>query len=324
MKPLNITLAVMLVCALIGAIPSAIAKEAEREAGRCMLWVDVYTGEPLPFDAMVEDCAASDVVYIGERHGLKRHHELERRLVEALAAKGKALILGMEQMEARYQPALDRYNRGEIDFYRLAAETDWAKRWSNYLDYRPVLEACKAAGGEVVALNVDADVVRQVARVGLSALKERERSELPEEMDLSNREHERLLEMMLPVHIFSHGEALRRMYEAQISRDEKMAEVLAVRIKKERAEGRSTLSVVIGGAAHFSYGLGVPSRTGRRLPGLSSRIIILSESGDLRLTERQRETSRDTGITHESLGFLSRPIADYIHVIEKRNEMTDE
>ena len=176
----------------------------------------------------------------------------------------------------------------------------------------------------MVALNADADVVRRVARVGLSALNERERSELPEEMDLSNREHERLLEMMLPVHIFSHGEALRQMYEAQISRDEKMADVLATRIKKERAEGKSTLSVVIGGAAHFSYGLGVPSRTGRRLPGLSSRIIILSESGDLSLGERQRMMARDTGITHESLKFLSRPIADYIHVIERQNETTND
>ncbi len=321
---MNITLALILLSVLIGATPAANAKEADKEAGRCMLWVDVYTGESVSFDAMVEDCASSDVVYIGERHGLKRHHELERRLVEALAAKGKALILGIEQMEARYQPALDRYNRDEFDFYRLAVETDWAKRWSNYPDYRPVLEACKAAGGEVVALNADADVVRRVARVGLSALNERERSELPEEMDLSNREHERLLEMMLPVHIFSHGEALRQMYEAQISRDEKMADVLATRIKKERAEGRSTLSVVIGGAAHFSYGLGVPSRTGRRLPGLSSRIIILSESGDLSLGERQRMMARDTGITHESLKFLSRPIADYIHVIERQNETTND
>ncbi len=76
------------------------------------------------------------------------------------------------------------------------------------------------------------------------------------------------------------------------------------------------MAVVIGGAAHFAYGLGVPSRTGRRIPGLSSRIIILSESGTGR-GERERMMARDTGITHERLGFLLRPIADYLHVTEK-------
>jgi uncharacterized iron-regulated protein len=142
-------------------------------------------------------------------------------------------------MEARYQPSLDRYNRGEIDFERLAADTDWARRWSNYRDYRTVLEACRSAAGEVIALNARAEVVRSVAREGLASLDEGSRAELPAEIDLSNHDHERLLAMMLPVHAFTQGDALRRMYEAQIARDEKMADVLAARIRKGRAEGKT-------------------------------------------------------------------------------------
>lgn len=312
-----ITFALLSVYALSVAAPHVLAGEAAVSSKRCMLWVDVYTGEPVSFDSVVEDCAGVEAVYIGERHGLGRHHELQRAFVEALAEKGRRVILGIEQMEAHHQPALDRYNRGEIDFGRLADETDWARRWSNYRDYRTVLDACRTVGGEVIALNARAEAVRAVARLGLSALDERSRAELPAEIDLSNEDHERLLAMMLPVHAFTQGDALRRMSEAQIARDEKMADVLAARIRKGRAEGKNTVAVVIGGAAHFAYGLGVPSRTGRRIPGLSSRIIILSESGDIRLGERERMMARDTGITHERLGFLHRPIADYIHVTEK-------
>lgn len=312
-----ITFALITICALSGAVPCVLAGEAAIPSKRCMIWVDVYTGEPVSFEAVVEDCAGVEAVYIGERHGLSRHHELQRALVEALAAKGRAVILGIEQMEAHHQPSLDRYNRGEIDFERLAAETDWARRWSNYRDYSAVLDACRIAGGDVIALNARAEVVRAVARQGLSALDEHSRAELPAEIDLSNEDHERLLGMMLPVHAFTQGDALRRMYEAQIARDEKMADVLAARIRKGRVDGKNTVAVIIGGAAHFAYGLGVPSRTGRRIPDLSSRIIIISESGDLRLGVRERMMARDTDITHERLGFLLRPIADYIHVTEK-------
>ncbi|HSV96647.1 MAG TPA: ChaN family lipoprotein [Spirochaetota bacterium] len=284
---------------------------------RCALWLDVYTGEPVSFDSMIEDCLKADVIYIGERHGLKRHHDMQRSFVEALAAKGRTLLLGIEQMESHYQPALDRFNRGEIDFDRLAADTDWERRWSNYLDYRAVLEACREAGGSVLALNARAEVVRAVARAGLCALDERERAELPAEIDLENEEHKRLLGMMLPVHAFTSGEGLRRMYEAQVARDEKMADILSERLLKENAAGNNSIIVVIAGAAHFAYGLGVPSRVGRRVPGIRGRIIILSESGDLRPGERERMMARDTGITHEGLKFISKPIADYIHITER-------
>ncbi len=306
-------------CALIAFPFAASGARAEHEAepGRCALWIDVYTGEPVSFDAMIEDCLNAGVVYLGERHGLKRHHDLQRSIVEALAAKGGTVLLGIEQMELHNQPALDRFNKGEIDFDRLAAETEWGNRWSNYRDYRAIIEACRAAGGSVLALNARAEVVRSVARNGLAALDARDRAELPAEIDLGNKDHERLLGMMLPVHAFTQGEGLRRMYEAQVVRDEKMAEVLAAKLLKDTAAGGKTIAVVIGGAAHFAYGLGVPSRVGRRVPGLGERIIILSESGDLRLGERERMMARDTGITHEGLRFITRPVADYIHATER-------
>ncbi|RPI95794.1 MAG: hypothetical protein EHM32_04850 [Spirochaetales bacterium] len=296
---------------------SSAAAQPEAMPARCSLWLDVYTGEPVSFDSMIEDCLKAGVIYIGERHGLKRHHDMQRSFIEALSLKDRTPLLGIEQMESYNQPALDRFNRGEIDFDRLAAETDWARRWSNYGDYRDVLEACRKAGGSVFALNARAEVVRAVARAGLSALGERERTELPAEIDLENKEHERLLGMMLPVHAFINGEGLRRMYEAQVVRDEKMADVLSERLLKKYADGKNSIVVVIGGAAHFAYGLGVPSRVGRRVPGIRKRIIIFSESGDLRPDEGERMMARETGITHEGLKFITGPIADYIHIIER-------
>ncbi len=305
--------------AIIAAPPTAsgAGEEADASSARCSLWLDVYAGEPVRFDSVIDDCLKAGVIYIGERHGLRRHHDMQRLLVETFSAKGRTVLLGMEQMEAHHQPVLDRFNRGEIDFDRLASATDWERRWSNYRDYRAVLDACRAGGGSVLALNARAEVIRSVARAGLSALEEKERTGLPAEIDLKNDMHERLLGMMLPVHAFTGEDGLRRMYEAQVARDEKMADTLAGRLLMDRTAGRHDIAVVVGGAAHFAYGLGVPSRVERRVPGIVERIIILSESGDLRLGERERMMARDTGITHERLKSITRPIADYIHVTER-------
>ncbi len=292
-------------------------READAPSARCSLWLDVYAGEPVRFDSVIDDCLKAGVIYIGERHGLRRHHDMQRLLVETFSAKGRTVLLGMEQMEAHHQPVLDRFNRGEIDFDRLASETDWERRWSNYRDYRAVLEACRAGGGSVLALNARAEVIRAVARAGLSALEEKERAGLPAEIDLKNDVHERLLGMMLPVHAFTGEDGLRRMYEARSPATKKMADTLAGRLLMDRTAGRHDIAVVVGGAAHFALWPGVPSRVERRVPGIVERIIILSESGDLRLGERERMMARDTGITHERLKSITRPIADYIHVTER-------
>jgi hypothetical protein len=67
---------------------------------------------------------------------------------------------------------------------------------------------------------------------------------------------------------------------------------------------------------HFAHGLGVPSRVRRHEPELTDRIVLLSESGDLTLTEHEKRISKKINLTHQDLRFLNIPIADYIHVTE--------
>ena len=69
--------------------------------------------------------AKADVVYIGEAHTIRRHHELQLRLLQELFARGVPLTLCLEQLEAADQPAVDRYARGETDFASLVREIGW-------------------------------------------------------------------------------------------------------------------------------------------------------------------------------------------------------
>ena len=114
------------------------------------------------------------------------------------------------------------------------------------------------------------------------------------------------------VHMSATPETLRPIREAQICRDEMMASVLCSFLQSEKGQNRR--AVVLCGAGHVSYGLGMVSRVRRRLPGIKDRVIVLSQSGDLELSPEEEAMARDIEITHEQLRAVNQPVADYLHV----------
>ena len=287
--------------------------EPAAEAERFSLWVDPYRGEPVPHEAVLADLAGVRVVYLGERHRLVRHHAMQAQIIANLAARGRPLVVGLEQLEADQQPALDRFNAGELDFEQLAEATDWARRWGNYEHYHPILYAARKAGAPVIALNAQAETIRQVARGGgIAELAPELRAQLPEEMMLDDEPYGRLLGIYMHVHLAATPERLRPMIEAQIARDEHMADVLARFLQSP--EGKDRMAVVICGVGHVSYGLGMPDRVRRRLDDVSERVVVFSESGDVEITPEEQAVSRPISITHEQLRVMGRPIGDYLHI----------
>ena len=298
-----------LLCLLVLTTAGSFAAAAERSS----LWIDLYQAEPLPYADVLDDLAEVRVIYIGERHTLERHHEMQAKILTDLALKDLPLALGLEQMESAQQPHLDRYNRGEIDFEQLAEATDWAKRWQNYQQYRPVLEAARKAKAPVIALNAKSETVRQVARSGgVDRLAPELRKQLPAEMQLQDPPYEKALALQMMVHAAATPQSLRPMIEAQISRDESMAQALSMFMQSEPGRGRKML--VLCGAGHVAYGLGLPTRVRRRLPDAKDRIVLLSESGEVRLSPEEVAQSRDIEITHDQWRDLRLPIADYLCV----------
>jgi uncharacterized iron-regulated protein len=285
-----------------------------RSAERRSMWVDAYSGEPVLYDDVLDDLAQARVVYLGEIHTISRHHAWQQRIVEDLAGPGRKLLLGIEQMEAFNQPELDRYNRCEVGFDELARRTDWAKRWANFRDYAGIIEAARRHGAPVIALNARAETIREVGRKGLAGLAPEQRRELPPEMSLDDPPYEKLLGLRLQVHAMMPPERLRAVFEAQVARDEEMAAVLSSAL--QTGEGKGRLAVVICGAGHVSYGLGVPTRVRGRLAGVTDRIVLFSESGDLVLSAKERAMAREVRTTHDDLRFLPAPVADYLSVRE--------
>ncbi|HUT09425.1 MAG TPA: ChaN family lipoprotein [Thermoguttaceae bacterium] len=295
---------------ILAAAGSAVAEDDD---GRPAVWIDLYRGEPLSYAEILEDLASVRVIYLGESHRLQRHHDIQDRIVADLAKRDIPLVLALEQMESFRQPVLDRYNRGEITFDELARATEWPERWENYRQYQPILKAAREAGAPVLALNARSEAVRQIVRSGgIENLAPEVRKELPDDIQTKDPPYEKLLNLLMMVHMSATPERLRPMVEAQIARDEAMASALCSYLQSPQGQGRT--AVVLCGAGHVSYGLGTVARVRRRMPGVKDRMVLFSASGDVQLTPAERAMARGITITHEQLRAVDRPIADYLHV----------
>ena len=315
MKSLSRNSAIIVLLGFVSlAARGALAAEDEA-ADRAGFWIDLYFGEPIAYEEMLEDLAGSQVIYLGERHRLERHHEIQAGIITALANQGVPLVLGLEQLETYQQPILDRYNRGQIDFDKLAELTDWGNRWHGYEQYRPVVEAAHKAGAPVLALNARSETIRKIARSGgLTKLDAQTRKELPKEIQTDDPPYEKLLSIFMRVHVAATAERLRPMLEAQIARDESMAAALCRFLESKQGKGRT--AVVVCGSGHVNYSLGTAARVRRRIPEIKDRVILLSGSGDVVLAPSERAMARKIRITHDQMRAINLPVADYLHATE--------
>lgn len=105
------------------------------------------------------------------------------------------------------------------------------------------------------------------------------------------------------------------MFEAQAARDDAMAANIAEVLRAP--DGKRRGAFVVAGAGHVRYGLGTAERVRRRVPGVTERIILITESGELSLSEADKAASREITISHGDLREIGRPPGDYLRVLPK-------
>jgi uncharacterized iron-regulated protein len=129
---------------------------------------DTRTKQIITIDKIVTDMADADVLFFGEEHNDSAGHYLENKIFRALhAAYGGNLALSMEMFEADNQLALNEYLAGKIDEARFSKDV---RLWSNYKDYRPMIEYSKQNKIPVIAANPPRRYVTMVSRRGMASL----------------------------------------------------------------------------------------------------------------------------------------------------------
>ncbi len=297
----------------------ALAAATAEEKPRAEFWLDLHMAEPIEDEAdLWEDLTSVDVVFVGETHRLARHHRIQVIVAEKLLATKRPFVLGLEQIEARHQPVLDRYANGEIDFEGLAKEIDWKSEWDNYEDYRALLETVREGKGRIVGLNAPREVIRETGKVGIDGLKPEQRALLSEKIHTDDPVYERLLNLLLSVHSTFDPKFLKNVFEAQVARDDSMASALVAALGPVPVEGQPRpIAMTVTGSGHIQFGLGTPDRVKWRRPDLQERIVLCSESGDLVLSPMEEAMRRAVQIRHRDIRFIQRPVGDYLSVKEQ-------
>jgi uncharacterized iron-regulated protein len=266
----------------------------------------------MTFEEVLDELQRARVFYLGEYHTIPRHHRLQLEILSGLAHRGVPLVLAMEQFEYFTQPALDRFNNGDTDLQGLGVDADWANRWRSHTNYHALLTAARVHRVPVLALNARAETIRAVGRQGIGGITAEQRAELADDIQTDDPSYEQLMTRVLGVHMAFDPQKLRPVFEAQVARDETMAARLASFLVSPA--GRDRTAIVICGRGHCEFGLGMPDRVARRLPGVTQRVVLFSQSNDLQLTDEEDRQAREIEVPHQFLRGLGRLPADFTHI----------
>ncbi len=241
------------------------------------------TGQTIPFAALADAAAKSDVVFFGEQHDDDETHRAELALLSAIGERRGKVVLSLEMFERDVQPVLDAYLAGRLGEAEFRAQS---RPWPNYeADYRPLVELAKAKGWPVIAANVPRRLASIVSRRGLPVVDSMPASDRPFVARDLRCPKDAYYDNFVAVMGGGHGGAggapsatssgARSMtdlfYEAQCVKDETMAESIVT--GRERA-GNAAIVVHFNGAFHSDFGLGTASRVGRRIP--EAKLVVVS------------------------------------------------
>ena len=279
------------------------------------VYLDVYRGEPISFEEMVESLTNARLIYIGEVHTLKRHHRFQLSVIEALYQTNTRLAIGLEMLPFTVQEHLDRWIEGELNEKEFLKLINWEDNWNiDFGLYKPIFDFARKKKIRLLALNAPRSLVKTVARKGLTGLTDEEKEMLPPVIP-SSEEHRELLSLSLKRHKTLGGDMQRSIYEAQDVWDSTMSHYVVEYLKSE--EGSDKTIVVLAGSGHMAYGYGIPARVAMEFD-LPYRIIVPTGSGDIEFKEAWRKYIEPTELTHEDFSFIQRPISNFIYLVPLR------
>jgi uncharacterized iron-regulated protein len=193
---------------------------------------------PLPVPAIVAGDSLPDVLLLGEQHDARAHQELQRRVVESLAARGRLAGLALEMAEQGTSTAGLGADAPE---QAVRGALRWDEAGWPWARYGPSVMAAVRSGAPVVGANLPRAQLRPVmGDAGLDGLLPA--TALQAQQGAIRAGHCGLLPET----------RIMPMARVQIARDRAMAQALA------RAVVPGKTVVLIAGAGHVDPQLGVP------------------------------------------------------------------
>jgi uncharacterized iron-regulated protein len=223
-------------------------------------------GQRIGVEQMIAEVSNSPVVFVGERHDVAAHHELQLDVIKGLHKTGTPLVIGIEMFAIDNQPVLDDWIARKIPeekFVRVY-QANWHNlNWGLYQD---IFLFARDHDIPMVALNVPQPIVEKVAREGFLALSKTDLRAIPAESTVPLSEENI---QFMAAHHPGHGknsESFRHLCEAQALRNRVMAKTITRYLVNHPG---ARMVVLTGGAHAWSQG-GIPAELGR----LPYKVII--------------------------------------------------
>ena len=193
---------------------------------------------PPSFEQRLNRLLPTDILLVGEQHDAAAHQQIEREIVESLAARGQLAALAVEMAESGT-------DTGKLPAAATEAQVRTALRWSDeawpWQSYGPVVMAAVRAGVPVLGANLPrARMKDAMADVSLDAQLKADAMQFQQEAIHDGHCG------LLP------ATQIGPMTRIQIARDREMAHTLV----EARVPGKTV--VLVSGAGHTAPALGVP------------------------------------------------------------------
>jgi uncharacterized iron-regulated protein len=239
---------------------------------------DAATGALLTPAEMPKRLEDARLLLVGEGHTDMDSHRVERRVIEELVLSGRRVTIGLEMYPYTEQKWLDRWTAGEFAEEEFLAASHWYRNWGyNWLYYRDIFIFARDNRVPMLAINAPREVVSAVRRKGFRGLTADEAAHVPTDIDSKNAEHMKLFQASFEEGSFHGGmdeAAWQSMLDAQCTWDATMGfHAIQPLVHDDDPE---TIVVVLVGAGHVQYGLGIARQVRRSFAGRVASVIPVS------------------------------------------------
>ncbi len=271
--------------------------------------VRMSTGQVVSFEEMMEDLHRARIIYVGETHINREHHDIQLMVLQGIFEKNRSVRVGMEMFERSDQPPLDRWSTGGFTEETFLKKVNWKENWSyDFSLYRKILHFIRENRIGLTALNVPHKIVRKVATQGLASLAEDEKSQIAKDIDLSDPEHRAFVEERFAEHNTDDLHGFDNFYEAQCVWDDSMAASVAEIVNSDQ-EGSPI--VIFAGNGHIEK-FGIPERVQRRVTASYMTVMPVSVGDTVKeATADYIWVTKETKMPrHPLIGIRIKPVTE--------------
>jgi uncharacterized iron-regulated protein len=265
---------------------------------------DTATGQALSPDELAAKLDGVRVLFVGESHTSIEFHNVQLAVLQALARRGRPVLLGLEMFPYTEQAALDLWNSGTVDEAAFVEQSRWYRMWGYHWNYyRDIFLAARAAKIKVHAINTPREVVSAVRKKGFKDLTPEEAAHIPERIDVDDAEHMKLFRAFFEggdgMHSTMSEEMWTAMFRAQCTWDATMGYNAVQALEKD---GRpDAIMVVLIGSGHVAYGKGAERQARLWFDGRMASLIPVPVADEKGAAPVVRASYADFlwGVAHE-------------------------